>query len=105
MPHDDFPAWLTTVLRPAGELDPDAERRLVDTLEAAATASDVVVVDVGAVGPLSRDPRRALRRVHTRLTARGGALVLLDPAGDHGLTCQDGDLVHQAFPASRPIPA
>jgi len=40
------------VLRPAGELDPDGERRLVGALEAAATASDVVVVDVGAVGPL-----------------------------------------------------
>jgi anti-anti-sigma regulatory factor len=105
MRHDDIPAWLTTVLRPAGELDPDAERRLVDTLEAAAAASDVVVVDVGAVGPLSRDLRRALSRVHTRLTARGGALVLLDPSGDHGLTRKDGDLVHRALPASRAIPA
>jgi hypothetical protein len=68
-------------------------------------ASDVVVVDVGAVGPLSRDLLRALRRVHTRVTATGGALVLLDAAGDHGLTPRDGDLVHQGLPASRPIPA
>jgi anti-anti-sigma regulatory factor len=93
--------WLTTVLRPAGELDRDAERRLVDVLEAAATTSDVVVVDVGAVGRLSRNLRRALRRVHTRLTATGGALVLLDPDGTHGLTMQDGELVQ----AARPIPA
>jgi hypothetical protein len=73
------PTWLTTVLRPAGELDPGAERRLVDALEAAAAASDVVVVDVGAAGPLSGNLRRALRRVHAGLTSTGGALVLLDP--------------------------
>jgi anti-anti-sigma regulatory factor len=101
----DTPTWLTTVLRPAGELDPDGERRLVDALEAVATASDVVVVDVGAVGPLSRNVRRALRRVHTRLTATGGALVLLDPAGDHGLTTQDGDLVHEGLATPRRLPA
>jgi hypothetical protein len=70
-------------------------------LEAAATTSDVVVVDVGAVGRLSRNLRRALRRVHTRLTATGGALVLLDPDGTHGLTMQDGELVQ----AAHPIPA
>jgi hypothetical protein len=104
MTNDDTPAWLTTVLRPAGELDPDAERRLVDTLEAVATVSDVVVVDVGALGRLSRNLRRALRRVHTRLTATGGALVLLDPGGTHGLTTQDGDIVRADLDASPPIP-
>ena len=105
MTHDDTPTWLTTVLRPAGEFDADGERRLVDAREAAATASDVVVVDVGAVGRLSRNLRRALRRVHTRLTATGGALVLVDPQGTHGLTTQDGDLVRADVAASRPIPA
>ncbi|HYJ75240.1 MAG TPA: hypothetical protein VEV65_06535 [Kineosporiaceae bacterium] len=97
------PTWLTTVLRPAGELDPGAERRLVDALEAAAAASDVVVVDVGAAGPLSGNLRRALRRVHTGLTATGGALVLLDPEGTHGLTMQDGELGHAEHMPAHPI--
>jgi anti-anti-sigma regulatory factor len=105
MTQDITPAWLTTVLRPAGELDPDAENRLVRTLEAVATGSDVVVVDLGAVGRLSRDLRRALRRTHTRLTATGGALVLLDPHGAHGLTTLDGEIVHAEFLAGAPIPA
>jgi hypothetical protein len=48
--------------------------------------------------------RRALRRGAQGVTATGGALVLLDPAGDHRLTTWDGHMVDQGVTASRPIP-
>jgi anti-anti-sigma regulatory factor len=89
--------WLTTLLRPGGPLDAHATDRLVAALRTAATSSDVVVVDVQAVGHLPRAVRRALVEAHATLTATGGALVLIDPEDSHGLTHEHGDVV-QRFP-------
>ncbi len=90
--------WLTTLLRPGGPLDARATERLVGALRTAASSSDVVVVDVQAVGHLPRAVRRALVEAHHTLTASGGALVLLDPEGRHGLTEEHADVVQRFGP-------
>jgi anti-anti-sigma regulatory factor len=95
--------WLTTLLRPGGPLDVGATDRLVRALHTAAASSDVVVVDVQAVGHLPRAVRRALVEAHRTLTAAGGALVLLDPEGRHGLTEEHADVV-QRFRIDPPGP-
>jgi anti-anti-sigma regulatory factor len=89
-PH---PTWLTTLLRPGGELDPRSAERLVAALATAARSSDVVVVDVQAVGALPPSVCSALVEAHRALTARDGALVVIDPEGRHGLTREHGDVV------------
>ncbi len=83
VPETHMPSWLTTVLRPAGELDAAETARLVQALEAAARSSDLLVVDVQAVHRLPRAVRRALRQARETLEAAGGALVLVDPDGRH----------------------
>jgi hypothetical protein len=89
-PH---PTWLTTLLRPGGELDPRAAERLVAALATAARSSDVVVVDLQAVGSLPPSVCSALVEAHRALAARDGALVVIDPQGRHGLTREHGEVV------------
>src|SRR4051794_11690139 len=73
--------WLTTSLRPAGEMTPQAADRFTAALDALAGCSAVLVVDLSASGPLPRRARRALAAADARLDAAGGALVVLGRAG------------------------
>jgi len=97
---DPRSTWLTTLLRPGGPLGESASRRLAAALRTAADSSDVVVVDVQAVGHLPRAVRRALVEAHAALTASGGALVLVDPGNLHGLTQEHGDVVERFRPSA-----
>jgi hypothetical protein len=85
--HDTQPAeqeaWLTTVLRPAGSLAGRAGARFGAALRAASESSGVVFVDLQAVGPLPRPVRRSLADADARLSAAGGALLVID-AGTTG---------------------
>jgi hypothetical protein len=71
-------AWLTTVLRPAGSLAGQAGARFGAALRAVSESSGVVFVDLRAVGPLPRSVRRSLTEADARLTAAGGALLVID---------------------------
>jgi hypothetical protein len=71
-------AWLTTMLRPAGSLSGRAGARFAAAVRAVGEFPGVVFVDVRAVGPLPRPVRRALADADARLTAAGGALLVID---------------------------
>src|SRR5690242_17057469 len=75
------PLWMTTMLRPAGPMGRGGAARFARGLRAAADSSEVVLVDLRAVGPLPRRARRALAEADTRLTAAGGALLVVDGDG------------------------
>lgn len=71
-------AWLTTTLRPAGSLDGAAVRRLGAALGQLAVASDMVIVDLAAVGV--RDPRalaRTLREPAAEFERAGRCLLVV----------------------------
>jgi hypothetical protein len=65
--------WLTSTLRPAGEIPPAAADRFTTALTG---GSAVAVVELSASGPLPRRDRRALADADAALTATGGALLL-----------------------------
>lgn len=80
-------AWLTTILRPAGSLDGTAVRQLGAALGHLAAASDMIVVDLAAVGV--RDPRalaRALREPAGEMQRAGRCLLVIGAAP--GLTAE-----------------
>jgi hypothetical protein len=58
-----------------------ATGRFTAALEAVSRCSGVVLVDLSAVGRLPRPARRALAAADARLTASGGALVVLGQEG------------------------
>jgi hypothetical protein len=70
-------AWLTAVLRPAGNLDAAQVERLGGALEALAASSDMVILDLGAA--TVRQPTRlaATLRAPARQLARPGSCLLL----------------------------
>jgi hypothetical protein len=72
--------WLTTMLRPAGSLSGASGARFAAALHAVGDFPGVVFVDLRAVGPLPRTVRRALADADARLTAAGGALLVIDGA-------------------------
>jgi hypothetical protein len=75
---EDEPTWLTTIMRPAGSLDGAAVRRLGVTLGHLVAASDMVIVDLSAVG--ISDPRaltRALREPAAEFERAGRCLLLI----------------------------
>jgi hypothetical protein len=76
------PLWMTTTLRPAGPMGRGGAARFSRALRAAADSSEVVLVDLRAVGPLPRRARRALAEADTRLAGAGGALLVVDGDGD-----------------------
>jgi hypothetical protein len=70
--------WLTTILRPAGALDPSALGRLSAALCHLAAASDMVIVDLTAADIAS--PRRlvmSLRAPAAGLDGTGRCLLLV----------------------------
>ena len=71
-------AWLTTILRPAGSLDGAQVHRLGAALGHLAAASDMIIVDLTAVGV--RDPRalaRALREPAIEIHRAGRSLLVI----------------------------
>ncbi len=96
--------WLTTLLRPAGSVAREDEERLVAAVEAAASTSGVVLVDLSAVGPLPRSVRRALEAADAALTSSGGALLVADPDDRHVLPAGTGTRVDPALAAPPPRP-
>ena len=79
--------WLTTILRPAGPLDPPALRRLADALGALAASSDLVAVDLTAAD--IGNPRafaRCLRAPALRFELAGRCLLLA--GASPGLTAE-----------------
>jgi hypothetical protein len=75
------PAWLTTILRPAGSLDGPAVRKLGAALGHLAASSDMVIVDLAAVAV--RDPRalvRALREPAAEYAQAGRCLLVIGAA-------------------------
>jgi hypothetical protein len=83
----DGPAWLTTVLRPAGSLDRAAAGRLGPALHALAAASDLVLLDLSAAEV--RNPRAlaAALRAPAAAFAETGRCLLVTGA-DAALTAE-----------------
>jgi hypothetical protein len=88
----DPSAWLTVLLRPAGELGGAEALRFVHALDAAAAACDVVVLDLRSVMHLPRDVRRGIVRAHEALAASGGVLIVMDPDARQGLSGEIVDI-------------
>jgi hypothetical protein len=79
--------WLTSILRPAGPLDPRALRRLGDTLGALAASSDMVIVDLTAAdGGSPREIARSLRGPARQFELAGHCLMLVGASA--GLTAE-----------------
>ena len=75
---EDGAAWLTTLLRPAGSLDPAAVRRLGTALGCLAVASDMAVLDLSAVTvPDPRTLARALREPAAAFDRAGRCLLVV----------------------------
>ncbi len=70
-------AWLTAVLRPAGNLDPPQVERLAGALEALAASSDMVILDLGAANVPEPYRLAAALRAPARQLARPGRCLLL----------------------------
>ncbi len=73
-------AWLTTVLRPAGSLDPVAVRRLAAALGGLAGASDMVLLDLTAAVGRAVELGGTVVRGRTELPT-GSVAVVSDPGG------------------------
>jgi hypothetical protein len=91
----DSDTWLTTILRPAGELDRLAMDRIAGTLSHLAECSDLVVLDLSAAQV--RSPRPFARQLSEPAAAfeRGGrCLLILGSSPD-----LDAELDRAAVPA------
>lgn len=76
-------AWLTAVLRPAGNLDRPQVGRLADALEALAASSDMVILDLSAATvPEPYQLAAALRAPARQLARPGNCLLLVSAAPD-----------------------
>ena len=88
-------AWLTTFLRPAGELDDLAMRRLGDALTHLAASSDMAVLDLSAARvPRPRAFALRLREPAVEFERAGRCLLLVGASAE--LTAQ---LSREAVPA------
>jgi hypothetical protein len=86
-PASEQGGWLTSILRPAGRLDPPALRRLSEALGALAASSDMVIVDLTAVdGGSPREIARGLRAPALRFELAGHCLMLVGASA--GLTTE-----------------
>jgi hypothetical protein len=97
-PPEEAGSWLTTTLRPAGRMTAGSAARFAAALDAVSRCSGVVLVDLSAVGPLPRRARRALADADARLTAAGGALVVLG-RDEPGSPDPDGPVLLPPLPA------
>lgn len=70
--------WLTSVLRPAGNLDPPQVKRLAAALEAVAASSDMVILDLAAATvPRPAQLAAALRAPARQLDQPGRGVLLI----------------------------
>jgi hypothetical protein len=81
----DTSSWLTIVLRPAGQLGAREAARLARALIRAAVSADAVMLDLRAVQCVPGVVRGAVDDASGLLARRGGALLVLDPDGQHHL--------------------
>ena len=78
MDQERHDTWLTTFLRPAGELDELAGRRLGETLAHLAASSDMAVLDLTAAQvPHPRAFARSLRAPAAEFERAGRCLLLV----------------------------